>query len=265
METNSILSANILDILFDGRNKEYGAYELRKTYPKRIGKSLVVTAVAIILFAIAVAWKKAGNTHIRKPVDVEVNLSEIRDKIIIPPKPILPPTVHVRTVAFVPPLIVEDKYVTKPPLENDKLIGEKIDIKTTEGVVDKDLSGPEVIKGSQVMETIGTKEDLQDKIFLVVEKDAMFQGNWGSYLKKEIEKNMDELTDAGESGTCIVRFVVSIDGRVSDVEAMSMKGTKLAEVAVNAIRRGPRWIPAQQNGSIVNAYRQQPVTFQIND
>ena len=76
---------------------------------------------------------------------------------------------------------------------------------------------------------------------------------------------MDELTDAGESGTCIVKFVVSKDGTVSDVEAITMKGTKLAEVAVNAIRKGPRWIPARQNGTAVNAYRQQPVSFQIAD
>ena len=44
-------------------------------------------------------------------------------------------------------------------------------------------------------------------------------------------------------------------------EATTMKGTKLAEVAVNAIRKGPNWTPAQQNGRYVNAYRLQPVTL----
>jgi periplasmic protein TonB len=48
---------------------------------------------------------------------------------------------------------------------------------------------------------------------------------------------------------------------VSDVQATTMKGSKLAEVAVNAIRKGPKWIPAQQNGRMVNAYRLQPVTL----
>ncbi|MEJ7675274.1 MAG: energy transducer TonB [Chitinophagaceae bacterium] len=76
---------------------------------------------------------------------------------------------------------------------------------------------------------------------------------------------MDELTEAGVSGTCIVKFIVSKNERVSDVEAVTMKGSKLSEVAVNAIRKGPNWIPAQQNGREVNAYRLQPVTFKIDD
>ncbi len=76
---------------------------------------------------------------------------------------------------------------------------------------------------------------------------------------------MDELTDAGESGTCRVRFIVSKDGSVSEVEALTMKNSKLAQIAVNAIRKGPKWTPAQQNGRMVNAYREQPVTFTITD
>ena len=76
---------------------------------------------------------------------------------------------------------------------------------------------------------------------------------------------MDELTEAGESGTCVVKFIVSKNGSISNVEAVTMKGSKLAEVVVNAIRKGPDWIPAMQNGTIVNAYRTQPVTFTIAD
>ncbi|HEU5365127.1 MAG TPA: energy transducer TonB, partial [Hanamia sp.] len=59
-----------------------------------------------------------------------------------------------------------------------------------------------------------------------------------------------------------VRFIVDKTGTVSDVQATTMKGSKLAEIAVNAIRKGPKWTPAQQNGRFVNAYRLQPVTLQ---
>ena len=90
-------------------------------------------------------------------------------------------------------------------------------------------------------------------------------GGWARYVKKAIEGNIDELTDAGQSGTCRVRFIVSKDGSASSVEALTMKGSKLAEIAVNAIRKGPKWTPAQQNGRMVNAYREQPVTFTIQD
>ncbi|HTJ12766.1 MAG TPA: energy transducer TonB, partial [Dinghuibacter sp.] len=66
-------------------------------------------------------------------------------------------------------------------------------------------------------------------------------------------------------GTCTVQFIVSKDGVVSDVAAMTMQGTKLAEIAVNAIRRGPKWIPAEQNGRKVNAFRRQNIRFILAD
>ena len=157
-----------------------------------------------------------------------------------------------------------DKLVIEPPVENDKLVDVRIDTKTVEGKIDDGLT-PVEIKGSNVIEAPVKKESKEDGILTVVEIDARFKGDWGAYVKKEIEKNLDELTEANESGTCIVRFVVSKDGTVSNVEALTMKGTKLAEVAVNAIRKGPKWMPAIQNGSQVNAYRQQPITFTIND
>jgi periplasmic protein TonB len=83
----------------------------------------------------------------------------------------------------------------------------------------------------------------------------------GLYMyRNQLKPNLDEFTDA-DYGTCIVRFVVDKTGKVSNVEATTMKGTKLEEVATNIIRRGPNWIPAQQNGRYVKAYRLQRVTI----
>ena len=266
MEAKNILSANILDILFEGRNKDYGAYDLRNTYDKRINTALGITAIAIIIVC-STAFignnstnGKTINSHdlITQPTIIDIK----KDKPIEPIKIIkLQP---IKTIAFVPPIIVLDKLVIEPPVENDKLVDVRIDTKTVEGKIDDGLT-PVEIKGSNVIEAPVKKESKEDGILTVVEIDARFKGDWGAYVKKEIEKNLDELTEANESGTCIVRFVVSKDGTVSNVEALTMKGTKLAEVAVNAIRKGPKWMPAIQNGSQVNAYRQQPITFTIND
>lgn len=68
--------------------------------------------------------------------------------------------------------------------------------------------------------------------------------------------------DEKDYGTCIVRFIVDTSGMVYDVRATTMQGTTLAKVAVDAIRKGPRWEPAMQNGHKVNAFRIQPVTLQ---
>ncbi len=106
------------------------------------------------------------------------------------------------------------------------------------------------------------KED-EDKVFTKVEIEAQFPGGpsaWTKYVTKAIQSDIDEFTES-DYGTCVVKFIVSKDGTISSVEATTMKGTKLAEVATNAIRKGPKWTPAQQNGRFVNAYRLQPVTL----
>lgn len=73
-------------------------------------------------------------------------------------------------------------------------------------------------------------------------------------------KELDEFTDT-DYGSCTVQFIVDKEGNVSEVQALNMKGTKLAEIAVNAIRKGPKWNAAIQNGRKVKAYRRQPVTL----
>lgn len=265
METNSILTANILDILFDGRNKAYGAYDLRRTYEKRISSALCVTIIAILISVIAVSLRTTTNAIKSIGPDIITDIApsdpikEIkRQEKIIKSDP-------VKSVRNTSPVIVIDKQVTEPPVENSQFEDAKIDTKNIDGNIEVGITPPTEIKNSQAIEMPVTKIDNADIIFKAVEIKAKFNGSWSSYLQKEIEKNMDELTDAGESGTCIVKFVVSKDGSVSDVEAITMKGTKLAEIAVNAIRKGPKWVPAMQNGRAVNAYRQQPITFKIND
>ncbi len=88
---------------------------------------------------------------------------------------------------------------------------------------------------------------------------------WNRYIKKQIEDNINDLTKEYKSGTCRVRFIVDIDGSVRDVKVLSMQGTKLAEITENAIMKGPKWVPAKQNGHVVTAYREQPVTFTIQE
>ena len=267
METNSILTANILDILFEGRNKEYGAYDLRNTYNNRISTALAVTASIVVLFVAALAVGKNTNDNSNlsaRVIDLTTVNADIPEKII-PPKKIIEQE-PVKRVRNTPPVIVIDEEVKEPPVPNDQMVDARIDKKTIDGKDDIGISPPDEIKGgSQVLEVPKKSTDDDGTLFIHVEIEAKFSGNWNSYLQKEIEKNIDELTEAGLSGTCIVRFVVSKDGSVSNVEAITMKGTKLAEVAVNAIRKGPKWIPAIQNGVPVNAYRQQPVTLKINE
>lgn len=107
-----------------------------------------------------------------------------------------------------------------------------------------------------------------DTVYSKQEIEASFPGGeaaWTKYLFSQLNEHYKELISDGRSGTCRIRFIVNKDGKVSNVEALTMKGSTLAEVAVNALKNGPKWNPAMQYGRAVNAYREQPVTFTISE
>jgi protein TonB len=177
---------------------------------------------------------------------------------------------------FTPPKVVKDEEVKedeKPP-EIEKLEETKIGTVNQEGTKDEGIVAPPVEDKGGVVEA--PKEDDSDKVFQKVEIDAEFPGGtsgWTRYVTREIERNIDDLQDDGRSGTVVILFIVDKEGAVSEVRALPCNeagvgnclppNSKLAEIAVNAIRKGPKWKPAIQNGRQVKAYRRQPVTFQL--
>ncbi|MDQ6844090.1 MAG: energy transducer TonB [Bacteroidota bacterium] len=272
MDANNILTANILDILFDGKNKEYGAYDLRKSYNKRVSISLIITIgiIAILLIGSVIAgnYSPKDLQHIEGPDVVIKAFKPVELPPPPPPPPILPPPPPAAaSVAYLPPVISKDKDVVNPPPEIREILNATIDVKTVEGNKNPDyIRPPENLTGSQVLATPVAKKK-EDVEFFPIEINASFPGGvgeWTKYIKKEIQRNSDEFTEA-DFGTCVVKFIVDKAGKVSQVEAVTMKGTKLADIAVNAIRKGPDWIPARQNGAYVNAYRLQPVVLKNPD
>ncbi|MEJ7672435.1 MAG: energy transducer TonB [Chitinophagaceae bacterium] len=236
METNKILSADLLDILFEGKNKEYGAYELRKTYNRRISLALIITAALVLMvFVGSVIAKKIeeDSAQLVEVKDLSLEEAPKEDKPIPPPPPPpkLPPPPPIQTIQFTPPKIVKDEEVVKPPVENEKIEEAKVDVKTVEGTKDVGIVAPPQEEKSQVVEAPKVVAEDEDKVFTKVEIEASFpggDGGWARYVKKAIESNIDDLTEAGESGTVRIRFIVSKDGTVSDVEALTMKGSKLS-------------------------------------
>ena len=126
MDANKILTADFLDIVFEGRNKEYGAYQLRKGYNKRLITALVVTgAVLLLLFlgsvlANVLSKKNAGDMLVEKEVSLEeIKQPEKKPDPVIPPPPKMPEPPKVEIAKFTPPLIVKDEEVKedeKPPV-----------------------------------------------------------------------------------------------------------------------------------------------------
>jgi protein TonB len=269
MEAKQILKSDLLDILFEGRNKEYGAYDLRKTYNKRITTALIgtIALILIVLIGSAIANKLNEDKSLTPIKTTETTLSQIKPEEPPPPPPPppkIPPPPPVATIQFTPPKVVKDEEVIKPPPEIKEIEKAKVDVKTVEGTKDIGIVAPPSDEvGTNVVAAPVEKKEDPDKIFQKVEIEAQFPGGlgaWQKYVSRAINAQLDEFSDA-DYGTCVVRFIVDKTGTVSDVQATTMKGSKLAEIAVNAIRKGPKWTPAQQNGRYVNAYRLQPVTL----
>ena len=272
MEVNKILTADFLDILFEQRNKEYGAYELRKNYQKRLTTALLITAgVALLIFLLVIVSRSVGDSEKNKVKVQDVTLAEIKpeeqQKIEPPPPP--PPKQEppkIEITKFTPPKIVEDEKF------DEKQEVKEVEEITNVGKIDQEgIKEPEIVNPPKVEEETkvveAPKED-PNQVFTKVEVEAQFpggEGKWNQYVQREVEKNIDDLVDDGQAGTCEVQFIVDKEGNVSNVEALSMKGSKLAEVAVNAIKRGPKWIPAIQNGRQVKAWRRQKITFRLPD
>lgn len=271
MEANKILSADILDLIFEDRNKEYGAYNLRKTYNKRISRALIITA-SVALLAIGgslLASKLTGKSDNKIKIQ-EVTLANVKEeekKVIPPPPPppkVEPPKVEMKQ--FTPPVIKKDEDVEKPPPPQEELKEAKIDVVNQEGIKDENIATPVVIdEGKQIVEE--KKEEDENHIFDKVEIEASYPGGdskWRQYLERSLNASVPVDNGAPEGTyTTVIQFVVDKEGNISDVVAKTSHGYGMEEEAIKVIKKGPRWIPAVQNGRQVKAYRKQPITFQV--
>jgi len=274
MEVNKILSADVLDIIFEGRNKDYGAYQLRKTYNKRLVTSLmIVAALCVLLFVGYIVSNMLGNDDNAKNVVVQdVQLEEIKQEDKKeepppppPPKPPEPPKVEM--AKFTPPKIVKDEEVKpeeKPP-EVEKLEETKIGNINQEGVKDEGIVAPPAEDaGKGVVEAPKKEEEDWDKTFTKVEIESEYPGGaaaWQRYLNRNL-RYPQEAIDNEVQGAVVVQFIVDKEGNVSDVEAISGPQELRAE-AVRVIKKSGKWTPAVQNGRQVKSYKKQPIVFRL--
>ncbi|HEV9036495.1 MAG TPA: TonB family protein [Puia sp.] len=273
MEVNKILNADILDIIFEGKNKEYGAYELRKTYNTRLVRALIGTGVIIVLMFVGHLLSNMNNGPKKQAVVVEdVQLEDIKEQKKDQPPPPPPPKVEppkVEMAKFTPPKIVKDNEVKpeeKPP-EQEKLEDTKIGAVNQEGIKDEGITAPPVSDaGKGVVEAPKKDETDYDKTFTKVEIESDFPGGsaaWLRYLNKNL-RYPDDAVNNEIQGTVVVQFIVDKEGNVSEVQAISgPENGGLREEAVRVIKKSGKWTPAIQNGRQVKSYKKQPIVFKL--
>jgi len=274
MDVNKILNADLLDIIFDGRNKEYGAYELRKTYSSRLVKAMIVTSSLLLLIFVGTVLadvlernKKAEDINVLDTQMAEVKKDEPPPPPPPPPPPTPPPPPEVNQIKFTPPKIVKDEEV-KPEekieeIKEDQVISTKtVESNNTEQVVQAPVED-----NSKAVEM--PKEDDENKVFTKVEVDAAYaggEGAWRRYLSNNLDADVPGQNGApAGTYTVIVRFIVAKDGSVSDVVAETKYGYGMEEESVRAIKKSGKWTPAIQNGRNVTAYKRQPITWVVQE
>jgi protein TonB len=273
MEVNKILTADVLDIIFEGRNKEYGAYDLRKTYNKRLITALIGTAAVILLLFIGYFLSNLNDGKEKKAMVVQdVQLEEVKEEKKNEPPPPPPPKIEppkVEIAKFTPPKIVKDNEVKeeeKPP-EQEKLEDTKIGTVNQEGVKDEGITAPPVSDaGKGVVEAPKKDDEDYDKTFTKVEIESEYPGGtaaWQRYLNKNF-RYPDEAVNNEIQGTIVVQFIVDKEGNVSDVQAISGPAEGgLRDEAVRVIKKSGKWTPAVQNGRQVKSYKKQPIVFKL--
>jgi len=277
MEISNLLTADVLDIIFDGRNKEYGAYELRRSYKRRL--ALSITVMLLVMLLLFIGFTFAGKkTEMAVVFDLSPDpkleniKEEKKEKIVIPAavKP-LASQVQVKTIRDVTFRIVNEKEIpeTEKPPVNDDLKDVRIGKLSTDGVNDaSDAIAPPGDGGVEkgIIEAPKKEDADKDVIWNKVEIPSEYPGGtaaWQRFLNKNLRFSQEAI-DNEIQGAVVVQFIVDQEGNVSNVEAISGPEELRAE-AVRVIKKSGQWTPAIQNGRKVKSYKRQPIIFRLQD
>jgi len=280
MDNAQLAKASLNDIVFEHRNKAYGAYVLRGLYNKHVTRALMI-AVAFFAFAVSIpvlmAMLKPEEVIEEAPKNlqaVELMAPPPLDPATPPPPPPPPPPPQappppppvVSTIKFTPPVVKRDEEVRKveevPDVE--KLSTTTISTETVKGTTDvpppPDLNG---IEGGTGKEPV--KEIIDTKVYNYVEQMPEPPGGMGAllqYIGKNIKYPAMALRNQVE-GKVFVNFVVGPDGTISGVKIQKGIGAGCDEEAMRVIKGLPKWTPGKQNGRAVSVSFTVPVTFAI--
>ena len=270
-----LISNEWADLVFQGRNKVYGAYQLRRGTSKRnIVSMIFVAAVAAVAYLGLAAYNSYQEAQKAKfEAEMEASLLDAKKEAKVEKKTETPKVEQVQkvekvksSIAFTPPVIKKDSEVK--PEEEMKTQDELKETKTAIGAFDvkgNDEAGGTVLKA---VEDIAApeppkQEEEQNKIFEVVEQNPQFPGGSVNGWLADHIKYPVVAAENGIQGRVVVQFVVERDGSVSQVRVVRGVDPSLDKEAQRVISSMPKWIPGKQNGQSVRSRFTVPVTFRL--
>ena len=270
-----------VDMVFAGKNKEYGAYQLRKGTSGRNIKALLILVIAAALVGGFLAWKviEQKQAEEQQAYMEAMELAKLQqqakkeEKKKEPVKPKIEPKKEI-------PVARETQKFTAPVIKKDELVKEENQVKQMDKLDEKVAVGTENKEGVKdrtieaVRSDIATvapppppapKPEVSTKVFDVVEEMPSFPGGNGalmSYLNSNTKYPV-VAQENGVQGRVIISFVVERDGSISDVKVARSVDPSLDREAQRVVKSMPRWTPGKQNGQTVRVKYTVPVVFRL--
>ena len=251
-----------LDIVFEGKNKAYGAYELRKSNTKTTVRALIIGAV---LFSVLVAAPlimsllpdSSGDDDSldTKIVTMKLPPKKEEPKKDLPPHP--PPPPKVDQVKFVKPVVAKAEEVTEEPPKITEIKDKKLGNETIKGDPDAELTVEPVGNGPAAV----VEEDNSIYNTAGIEVKPDFPGGMEKFYKF-VGNNYQTPEEDGLKGKVYVTFVVEKDGSLTDIKVLRDIGYGTGKEAIRVLNKCPRWTPGEQNGKKVRVLYSLPITIQ---
>ncbi len=260
MKPEVILHADMLDILFENRNKSYGAYALRREYPRELLKGLIVTGGIVCLAFVLQAMKFSDSSGKENHI-TGIPKETVLKKVEIMPDPIEKKIkVPVKTVQWTKPLIVDEPEV-KPIAEIKDLINADVGKETIDGPpATDDVVQPPSEGTEAVTEKVGP-EKTENEILIAPEVRPEFPGGLNGWIRF-LKKNLRPIeSDEAYKITVIIKFVVNEDGTLSHLEIAKSGGNEFDSEVMRVMKKSPHWIAGSNYGRKVKVYHSQAVTF----
>ena len=248
-----------LEIVFEGRNKVYGAYELRKTNQKTTVRALIIGSV---LFGLAIAMPLIINmipdSQDDTSLDTKITTVKLppkeKPKENIPPPP--PPPPKVDQVKFVKPVVAKAEEVVEEPPKIVEIKDKKLGNETIKGDPDAELTVEPVGNGPA---DIVDDNNIYSNAGIEVKPD--FPGGMAKFYKF-VGNNYRTPEEEGLAGKVYVTFVVEKDGSLTDIKVVRDIGFGTGKEAIRVLKSCPKWTPGEQNGKKVRVLYSLPITIQ---
>ena len=270
-----------VEMVFAGKNKEYGAYQLRKGTSGRNIKALLILVIAAALVGGFLAWKviEQKQAEEQQAYMEAMELAKLQqqakkeEKKKEPVKPKIEPKKEI-------PVARETQKFTAPVIKKDELVKEENQVKQMDKLDEKVAVGTENKAGvkDRTVEAVRSeiavaapppppapKPEVATKVFDVVEEMPSFPGGNAalmSYLNSNTKYPV-VAQENGVQGRVIVSFVVERDGSISDVKVARSVDPSLDREAQRVVKSMPRWTPGKQNGQTVRVKYTVPVVFRL--